>query len=70
VTGSGYASAPSAIPPRDRRDRSPPFATVGYWGVGFAGGCLPAFPLGFGPVELWWGPALGLVAVAVLLIPR
>ena len=52
-------------------NRSPPFATVGYWGVGFAGGCLPAFPaLGFDPVELWWGLALGLVAVAVLLIPR
>src|SRR6202034_4928923 len=38
--------------PRDRRDRSPLLATVGYWGVGFAGGWLPAFPLGFGAVGL------------------
>jgi len=45
-------------------------ATIGYWGVGFAGGWLLAFPLGYGAVGLWWGLALGLAAVAVLLTLR
>ena len=38
--------------------------------MGFAGGWLPAFPPGFGAVGLWWGLALGLAAVAVLLTLR
>jgi multidrug resistance protein, MATE family len=45
-------------------------ATIGYWGAGFAGGWLLAFPFGFGPVGLWWGLALGLAVVAVLLTLR
>ena len=45
-------------------------ATIGYWGVGFAGGWLLAFPLGYGAVGLWLGLALGLAAVAVLLTLR
>lgn len=45
-------------------------ATIGYWGVGFAGGWLLAFPLGYGAVGLWCGLALGLAAVAVLLTLR
>ena len=45
-------------------------ATFGYWAVGFAGCWLFAFPLGYGAVGLWWGLALGLAAVAVMLTLR
>jgi multidrug resistance protein, MATE family len=45
-------------------------ATFGYWGVGFAGCWLFAFPLGYGAVGLWWGLALGLAVVAVMLTVR
>jgi MATE family multidrug resistance protein len=45
-------------------------ATCGYWCVGFAGGYLFAFRLGYGPVGLWWGLALGLAVVALLLTSR
>jgi multidrug resistance protein, MATE family len=45
-------------------------ATFGYWGVGFLGGYVLAFPLGYGAVGLWWGLALGLAAVAVMLTMR
>jgi MATE family multidrug resistance protein len=45
-------------------------ASFGYWGVGFLGGWLLAFPLGFGPAGLWWGLALGLAVVAILLTLR
>ncbi|HEX3861554.1 MAG TPA: MATE family efflux transporter [Stellaceae bacterium] len=45
-------------------------AGIGYWGIGFAGGWVLAFPLGFGPVGLWWGFVLGLATVAVLLTAR
>jgi MATE family multidrug resistance protein len=45
-------------------------ATLGYWGVGFVGGWLLAFPLGYGAVGLWWGLALGLATVALLLTLR
>jgi MATE family multidrug resistance protein len=45
-------------------------ATFGYWGVGFAGCWLFAFPLGYGAVGLWWGLAFGLGAVAVMLTLR
>jgi len=45
-------------------------ATFGYWGVGFTGCWLFAFPLGYGAVGLWWGLALGLAAVAVMLTLR
>jgi MATE family multidrug resistance protein len=45
-------------------------ATFGYWGIGFAGCWLFAFPLGYGAVGLWWGLALGLAVVAVMLSLR
>jgi multidrug resistance protein, MATE family len=45
-------------------------ATFGYWGVGFLGGWLLAFPLGYGAAGLWWGLALGLAVVAVMLTLR
>ena len=45
-------------------------AAFGYWGAGFAGGWLFAFPLGYGPVGLWAGLALGLAVVALLLTLR
>jgi len=42
-------------------------AGIGYWGIGFVGGALLAFPLGYGAIGLWWGLALGLAVVAMLL---
>lgn len=45
-------------------------AAFGYWGAGFVGGALLAFPLGRGAVGMWWGLALGLAVVAVLLTLR
>ncbi len=45
-------------------------AGFGYWGAGFGGGWLLAFPLGYGAVGLWWGLALGLAVVAVMLTFR
>jgi MATE family multidrug resistance protein len=45
-------------------------AALGYWGFGFIGGLLFAFPLGHGAVGLWWGLALGLAVVALLLALR
>jgi multidrug resistance protein, MATE family len=45
-------------------------AAFGYWGVGFAGGWLLAFPLGRGPFGLWLGLAAGLAVVAALLTAR
>jgi MATE family multidrug resistance protein len=45
-------------------------AGIGYWGIGFVGGWLLAFPLGYGAIGLWWGLALGLAVVAILLLIR
>ena len=45
-------------------------ATLGYWGAGFLGGWLLAFPLGYGVFGMWWGLALGLAVVAILLTLR
>jgi MATE family, multidrug efflux pump len=45
-------------------------AVVGYWGVGFAGGWLLAFPGGYGPTGLWSGLAVGLATVALMLTVR
>jgi MATE family multidrug resistance protein len=57
---------------RGYRDTMVPMllAGFGYWGAGFGGGWLLAFPLGFGPAGLWWGLALGLAVVAILLTLR
>jgi MATE family multidrug resistance protein len=57
---------------RGYRDTMVPMllATLGYWGIGFAGCWLLAFPLGYGAVGLWWGLALGLAVVAILLTLR
>ena len=57
---------------RGYRDTMVPMllAGFGYWGAGFGGGWLLAFPLGFGPAGLWWGLALGLAVVAILLTVR
>jgi len=40
---------------------------LGYWGAGFAASWALAFPLGYGAIGLWWGLALGLAVVALLL---
>jgi multidrug resistance protein, MATE family len=57
---------------RGYRDTMVPMllATFGYWGVGFGGAWLLAFPAGYGAVGLWWGLALGLAVVATLLTLR
>jgi MATE family multidrug resistance protein len=57
---------------RGYRDTMTPMllAGFGYWGAGFVGGWLLAFPLGYGPVGLWCGLALGLAVVAILLTLR
>jgi MATE family multidrug resistance protein len=54
------------------RDTAVPMlmAAFGYWGAGFAGGWVLAFPLGYGAVGLWYGLALGLAVVALLLTLR
>jgi MATE family multidrug resistance protein len=46
------------------------FAAIGYWAIGFAGGWALTFPLGLGPVGMWWGFVLGLATVALLLTLR
>jgi MATE family, multidrug efflux pump len=57
---------------RGYRDTAVPMliAAVGYWAIGFAGGCLLAFPLGHGAIGLWSGLATGLAVVAVALTVR
>jgi MATE family multidrug resistance protein len=57
---------------RGYRDTAVPMlmAAFGYWGAGFAGGWVLAFPLGYGAVGLWYGLALGLAVVALLLTLR
>jgi multidrug resistance protein, MATE family len=45
-------------------------AALGYWGIGFAGGWALTFPLGLGPIGMWWGFVLGLAVVAALLTAR
>ena len=57
---------------RGYRDTAIPLllAVIGYWGVGFAGGWLLAFPGGYGPIGLWSGLAVGLAAVALMLTLR
>jgi multidrug resistance protein, MATE family len=57
---------------RGYRDTAVPMliAAIGYWAIGFAGGWLLAFPLGFGAIGLWFGLALGLAVVAISLTLR
>jgi multidrug resistance protein, MATE family len=57
---------------RGYRDTTVPLllAVIGYWGIGFAGGWLLAFPAGYGPIGLWSGLAVGLAAVALMLTVR
>ena len=57
---------------RGYRDTTIPLllAVIGYWGVGFVGGWLLAFPAGYGPIGLWSGLAVGLAAVALMLTLR
>src|SRR5205085_1478069 len=57
---------------RGYRDTAVPMliAALGYWAIGFAGGWLLAFPLGFGALGLWSGLALGLTVVATALTVR
>lgn len=45
-------------------------AGLGYWGLGFAGSWVLAFPLGYGAPGLWWGMAFGTAVVGVLLTLR
>lgn len=42
----------------------------GFWGVGLPFGLVLAFRAGVGPQGVWWGLAVGLVVVAVLLLRR
>ncbi len=42
-------------------------SALGYWVFGLVGAVLLAFPLGFGPLGLWMGLALGLGVSAILL---
>ena len=46
---------------RGHRDTAVPLliAAFGYWGIGFTGGWLLAFPLSCGPIGLWFGLAGG-----------
>jgi MATE family multidrug resistance protein len=57
---------------RGYKDTATPLLIAGidYWAIGFAGGCLLAFPLGQGATGLWWGLAPGLATVATLLVIR
>ncbi len=42
----------------------------GYWGAGFGTAVLLGFGLGWGARGVWWGLAVGLGVVSVLLIWR
>jgi MATE family multidrug resistance protein len=46
------------------------FAALGYWGLGLPTGLLLAFPLGMGPLGIWFGLAAGLAVVAVMMTLR
>lgn len=45
-------------------------AGLGYWVVGFPAAWAMAFAFGVGPMGVWWGLALGLAVVAVVLCVR
>ena len=46
------------------------FNALGFWGFGIPVSVVLAFPLGMGGEGLWWGLAVGLGAVAILLFIR
>jgi len=51
--------------------RFPFVATVAaHWAVGFPAAVLLGFPCGLGVRGIWWGLAMGLVAIAGLLVAR
>ncbi len=43
---------------------------LAYWGCGATSGWLLAFPMGFGPMGLWYGLTIGLGTAALFLILR
>ncbi len=43
---------------------------IGFWLIGLPVSAVLSFPLGMGPVGIWWGLAAGLAATAVLLLFR
>ncbi|MEM6532920.1 MAG: MATE family efflux transporter [Myxococcota bacterium] len=43
---------------------------LGHWAVGIPVGFTLAFPLGLGPVGLWWGLTAGLTCVAIALTAK
>ena len=43
---------------------------VSFWVVGVPVSWAMGFPLGFGPVGIWWGLAAGLGVASVLLLVR
>ena len=45
-------------------------AALGYWVIGFTGGWALTFPLGLGPIGMWWGFVIALATVAALLTLR
>lgn len=45
-------------------------AGVGYWAIGAPAGLLAAFAFGLGGLGVWYGLALGLLVVAVLVVRR
>ena len=53
-------------------DTRVPFAlaALGYWGIGFPAAWWLTMRAGAGPAGAWWGLALGLSVVAVLLMAR
>lgn len=57
---------------RGLNDTSMPLviALIGYWGLGFPISYLLAFPLGLKSMGIWWGLAVGLAFVAVVLVTR
>lgn len=46
------------------------FAAIGYWGIGIGAGIYLGFVLKMGGNGIWWGLAIGLGAVAIMMIWR
>lgn len=46
------------------------FNAIGFWGIGLPVSVILTFSLDWGPHGLWWGLAVGLTAVAILLFDR